>query len=170
MTISTSTIVGLPLFQMIQATNTLRPTTTSFAKTRTRFTSVPTLPRNLMLGNCGSLPVWTSPRYPTVLQPRMWKEVLLLRDQMCSWLMDRRAPSFILVCVQRKWQGMSLWHWLCLQVRFIEDQVHGVTGSGVGAYVVIPGVGYEVFRVSMLRMANVDIFFPDFFRRSLLQR
>ncbi|KAL0576044.1 hypothetical protein V5O48_005925 [Marasmius crinis-equi] len=28
-------------------------------------------------------------------------------------------------------------------VRFIEDQVHGVTGSGVGAYVIIPGVGYE---------------------------
>ncbi|KAI0789628.1 Rhamnogalacturonase B, N-terminal-domain-containing protein [Abortiporus biennis] len=28
-------------------------------------------------------------------------------------------------------------------VRFIEDQVHGVTGSGVGAYVVIPGTGYE---------------------------
>ncbi len=29
------------------------------------------------------------------------------------------------------------------QVRFIEDQVHGVTGDSVGAYVVIPGVGYE---------------------------
>lgn len=30
-----------------------------------------------------------------------------------------------------------------LQVRFIQDQVHGVTGSGVGAYMIIPGVGYE---------------------------
>lgn len=29
------------------------------------------------------------------------------------------------------------------QVRFIEDQVHGVTGDGVGAYVIISGVGYE---------------------------
>ncbi|KAG7088231.1 hypothetical protein E1B28_012248 [Marasmius oreades] len=28
-------------------------------------------------------------------------------------------------------------------VRFLQDQVHGVTGSGVGAYVIIPGVGYE---------------------------
>ncbi|CAE6478720.1 unnamed protein product [Rhizoctonia solani] len=28
-------------------------------------------------------------------------------------------------------------------VRFIEDQVHGVTGSGVGIYMVIPGNGYE---------------------------
>ncbi|KAK0188158.1 polysaccharide lyase family 4 protein [Armillaria mellea] len=28
-------------------------------------------------------------------------------------------------------------------IRFIEDQVHGVTGDSVGAYVVIPGVGYE---------------------------
>ncbi|KAF9257512.1 hypothetical protein L218DRAFT_110983 [Marasmius fiardii PR-910] len=28
-------------------------------------------------------------------------------------------------------------------VRFLEDQVHGVTGSGVGAFVIIPGVGYE---------------------------
>ncbi|KAF8993461.1 polysaccharide lyase family 4 protein [Hymenopellis radicata] len=28
-------------------------------------------------------------------------------------------------------------------VRFIEDQVHGVTGDGVGAYIIIPGVGYE---------------------------
>ncbi|KAH7320514.1 Rhamnogalacturonase B, N-terminal-domain-containing protein [Rhizoctonia solani] len=27
--------------------------------------------------------------------------------------------------------------------RFIEDQVHGVTGSGVGVYMVIPGNGYE---------------------------
>jgi rhamnogalacturonan endolyase len=29
------------------------------------------------------------------------------------------------------------------QVRFIQDQVHGVTGSGVGVYMIIPGVGYE---------------------------
>ncbi|EUC54268.1 polysaccharide lyase family 4 protein, partial [Rhizoctonia solani AG-3 Rhs1AP] len=28
-------------------------------------------------------------------------------------------------------------------VRFFEDKVHGVTGSGVGVYVVIPGNGYE---------------------------
>lgn len=28
-------------------------------------------------------------------------------------------------------------------VRFIEDTVHGVTGSGVGAYIIIPGTGYE---------------------------
>ncbi|KXN88179.1 putative rhamnogalacturonate lyase A [Leucoagaricus sp. SymC.cos] len=28
-------------------------------------------------------------------------------------------------------------------VRFIQDQVHGVTGSGVGAFMIIPGVGYE---------------------------
>ncbi|KAG8697560.1 hypothetical protein FRC11_014996 [Ceratobasidium sp. 423] len=28
-------------------------------------------------------------------------------------------------------------------VRFIEDQVHGVTSSGVGVYMVIPGNGYE---------------------------
>ncbi|CAE7175730.1 unnamed protein product [Rhizoctonia solani] len=28
-------------------------------------------------------------------------------------------------------------------VRFIEDKVHGVTGSGVGVYMVIPGNGYE---------------------------
>ncbi|KAJ3480857.1 hypothetical protein NLI96_g8063 [Meripilus lineatus] len=28
-------------------------------------------------------------------------------------------------------------------VRFIEDQVHGATGSGVGAYIIIPGTGYE---------------------------
>ncbi|KAH8104842.1 polysaccharide lyase family 4 protein [Cristinia sonorae] len=28
-------------------------------------------------------------------------------------------------------------------VRFIEDQVHGVTGSGVGAFIIIPGTGYE---------------------------
>ncbi|KAK1236237.1 hypothetical protein PQX77_000525 [Marasmius sp. AFHP31] len=28
-------------------------------------------------------------------------------------------------------------------VPFIRDQVHGVTGSGVGAYVIIPGIGYE---------------------------
>ncbi|KAI0756084.1 polysaccharide lyase family 4 protein [Daedaleopsis nitida] len=27
--------------------------------------------------------------------------------------------------------------------RFIDDQVHGVTGSNIGAYIVIPGVGYE---------------------------
>ncbi|RDX44291.1 hypothetical protein OH76DRAFT_1359848 [Lentinus brumalis] len=27
--------------------------------------------------------------------------------------------------------------------RFIEDQVHGVTGNGIGAYMIIPGVGYE---------------------------
>ena len=27
--------------------------------------------------------------------------------------------------------------------RFIDDQVHGLTGSGIGAYMVIPGVGYE---------------------------
>ncbi|KAG2010075.1 rhamnogalacturonase B [Coprinopsis cinerea AmutBmut pab1-1] len=28
-------------------------------------------------------------------------------------------------------------------VPFIRDQVHGVTGNGVGAFIVIPGVGYE---------------------------
>ncbi|RDB17961.1 putative rhamnogalacturonate lyase A [Hypsizygus marmoreus] len=28
-------------------------------------------------------------------------------------------------------------------VRFIEDQVHGVTGSGVGAYIIVPSVSYE---------------------------
>ncbi|KAF9468615.1 polysaccharide lyase family 4 protein [Collybia nuda] len=28
-------------------------------------------------------------------------------------------------------------------VPFIRDQVHGVTGSGVGAYIVVPGVSYE---------------------------
>ncbi|KAF9013429.1 polysaccharide lyase family 4 protein [Cyathus striatus] len=28
-------------------------------------------------------------------------------------------------------------------VRFIQDQVHGVTGSGVGAYIIVPGVSYE---------------------------
>ncbi|PPR05366.1 hypothetical protein CVT24_007979 [Panaeolus cyanescens] len=28
-------------------------------------------------------------------------------------------------------------------VRFIQDQVHGVTGSGVGVYMIIPGVSYE---------------------------
>ncbi|CAL1712560.1 unnamed protein product [Somion occarium] len=28
-------------------------------------------------------------------------------------------------------------------VRFIQDQVHGVTGSGVGAYIIVPGTGYE---------------------------
>ncbi|KAL0960933.1 hypothetical protein HGRIS_005938 [Hohenbuehelia grisea] len=28
-------------------------------------------------------------------------------------------------------------------VPFIRDQVHGVTGSGVGVYMIIPGVGYE---------------------------
>ncbi|GLB38246.1 putative rhamnogalacturonan lyase B, N-terminal [Lyophyllum shimeji] len=28
-------------------------------------------------------------------------------------------------------------------VRFIQDQVHGVTGSGVGAYMIIPSVSYE---------------------------
>ncbi|KAF8895440.1 polysaccharide lyase family 4 protein [Infundibulicybe gibba] len=28
-------------------------------------------------------------------------------------------------------------------VRFIQDQVHGVTGSGVGVFMIIPGVGYE---------------------------
>ena len=27
--------------------------------------------------------------------------------------------------------------------RFIEDQVHGVTGSGIGAYMIIPRYGYE---------------------------
>ncbi|KAG8688067.1 hypothetical protein FRC11_006114 [Ceratobasidium sp. 423] len=27
--------------------------------------------------------------------------------------------------------------------QFIDDQVHGVTGSGIGAYMVIPGTGYE---------------------------
>ncbi|KAJ7347509.1 polysaccharide lyase family 4 protein, partial [Mycena albidolilacea] len=28
-------------------------------------------------------------------------------------------------------------------VQFINDQVHGVTGSGIGVYMIIPGVGYE---------------------------
>ncbi|TFK73605.1 polysaccharide lyase family 4 protein [Pluteus cervinus] len=28
-------------------------------------------------------------------------------------------------------------------VRFIEDQVHGVTGSGVGAYIIVPSTSYE---------------------------
>ncbi|KAF5331304.1 hypothetical protein D9758_015809 [Tetrapyrgos nigripes] len=28
-------------------------------------------------------------------------------------------------------------------VRFIEDQVHGATGDGVGAFMIIPGTGYE---------------------------
>lgn len=28
-------------------------------------------------------------------------------------------------------------------VRFIEDQVHGVTGSGVGVFMVVPGTGFE---------------------------
>jgi rhamnogalacturonan endolyase len=27
--------------------------------------------------------------------------------------------------------------------QFINDQIHGVTGSGVGAYMIIPGTGYE---------------------------
>ncbi|KIJ53623.1 polysaccharide lyase family 4 protein [Sphaerobolus stellatus SS14] len=27
--------------------------------------------------------------------------------------------------------------------QFIDDQVHGVTGSGVGVYMIIPGIGYE---------------------------
>ncbi|KAK7451097.1 hypothetical protein VKT23_012773 [Stygiomarasmius scandens] len=27
--------------------------------------------------------------------------------------------------------------------QFIDDQVHGVTGSGIGAYMIIPGTGYE---------------------------
>lgn len=27
--------------------------------------------------------------------------------------------------------------------QFIDDQVHGVTGSSIGAYMVIPGIGYE---------------------------
>lgn len=25
----------------------------------------------------------------------------------------------------------------------MRDQVHGVTGSGVGAYIIVPGMGYE---------------------------
>lgn len=28
-------------------------------------------------------------------------------------------------------------------LQFIDDQVHGVTGSGIGAYMIIPGTGYE---------------------------
>lgn len=28
-------------------------------------------------------------------------------------------------------------------VQFIHDQVHGVTGSGIGAFMIIPGTGYE---------------------------
>lgn len=42
-------------------------------------------------------------------------------------------------------------------IRHIEDQVHGVTGSGVGVYMVIPGTGYErssggpFFRGAILR-------------------
>ncbi|KAK7060321.1 hypothetical protein VNI00_001086 [Paramarasmius palmivorus] len=28
-------------------------------------------------------------------------------------------------------------------IQFIDDQVHGVTGSGIGVYMVIPGTGYE---------------------------
>ena len=28
-------------------------------------------------------------------------------------------------------------------VRFIENQVHGVTGSKIGAYMIVPGVGFE---------------------------
>ncbi|KAK7040018.1 polysaccharide lyase family 4 protein [Favolaschia claudopus] len=28
-------------------------------------------------------------------------------------------------------------------VQFINDQVHGVTGSGIGAYMIVPGTGYE---------------------------
>jgi hypothetical protein len=27
--------------------------------------------------------------------------------------------------------------------QFIDDQVHGVTGSGIGAWMIIPGTGYE---------------------------
>lgn len=27
--------------------------------------------------------------------------------------------------------------------QFIDDQVHGVTGSGIGVWMIIPGVGYE---------------------------
>ncbi|KAL0069898.1 hypothetical protein AAF712_003168 [Marasmius tenuissimus] len=30
-----------------------------------------------------------------------------------------------------------------MMVPFIRDQVHGATGSGVGAFVIVPGVGYE---------------------------
>jgi rhamnogalacturonan endolyase len=30
-----------------------------------------------------------------------------------------------------------------LQVRHIDDQVHGVTGAGVGAFMIIPGISYE---------------------------
>jgi rhamnogalacturonan endolyase len=34
---------------------------------------------------------------------------------------------------------------MCLhsQVPFIRDQVHGVTGPGVGAFIIVPGVSYE---------------------------
>ena len=27
--------------------------------------------------------------------------------------------------------------------QFIDDQIHGVTGSGIGVYMIIPGTGYE---------------------------
>jgi rhamnogalacturonan endolyase len=36
-----------------------------------------------------------------------------------------------------------------MKVRFIEDQVHGVSGNGVGAYMVIPGVSYEASESSV---------------------
>ncbi|KAG8702120.1 hypothetical protein FRC09_004931, partial [Ceratobasidium sp. 395] len=49
--------------------------------------------------------------------------------------------------------------------QFIDDQVHGVTGSGIGVYMVIPGTGYEAssggpfFRIDNQNGAQNELYF-----------
>ncbi|KAJ3518617.1 hypothetical protein NM688_g9413 [Phlebia brevispora] len=42
-------------------------------------------------------------------------------------------------------------------VRFIQDFVHGVTGNGVGAYMIIPGTGYETSSGVQITQNDPDI-------------
>ncbi len=49
------------------------------------------------------------------------------------------TQSFLVAAVADSLDGFAVYS----SKRFIEDQVHGVTGNGIGAYMIIPGVGYE---------------------------
>lgn len=71
-----------------------------------------------------------------------------LKARTYSYSMDKPAPNSIPVSVllllpsPAACRTPSL-NELFIKVRFIEDQVHGATGSGVGAFIIVPGTGYE---------------------------
>ncbi|CAE6478286.1 unnamed protein product [Rhizoctonia solani] len=129
-TIETSTLVSLSSNRRDTALNTCNRLNTMLpAVGKARYTSVLISLLSHRLGNSGSSPDF-SRQYSQRARPLPTREASLARGSAIE------GSDIFLVSGQTRSKFYS-------SVRFIEDQVHGISGSGVGAYMVVPGNAYE---------------------------